>query len=294
MINIIKIKPRGYCCGVSNALFIAKRTAKLFKNRNIYMLGHIIHNEFAVKSLLKDNIKLIDDHNLSRSKQVSKILNGSVVILSAHGSSKKTIDLLKGKNCEIVDTTCVYVRQTHDYIANWVDKNYKILFIGVRNHPESKAILENFQKNISLIESIEDVVKLKISLDEKIFVTNQTTLSYLECGDIFKLIQNKYKNAIIQNEICNATRVRQQAIIDLNKDDIDLLIIVGDNKSNNSKKLLEIGKKKGISSYLVSNYKHINHDWITNDVKNIAVTSGASTPFELTLAVEEYLKKITI
>ncbi len=290
MVNIIKIKPRGYCCGVSSALFMAKRTAKKYTNQKIYMLGQIIHNDFAVKSLLKDNIILIDDYDLVRSEQVNKIENNSVVILSAHGSSEKTKNMLKEKGCTIVDTTCIYVKQVHDYIRSWIQKKYRILFVGVKNHPESKAVLENFYSDIKIIETIKDVDKLTYNPDDKIFTTNQTTLSFLECQDVFKEIKKRYKNTIIQNEICDATRVRQQAVIDLDKKNIDLAIIVGDRKSNNSKKLLDILIKKGINGFLVSNYKQIKSQWITNKTKNIAVTSGASTPYELTLEVEKYLK----
>ena len=116
-------------------------------------------------------------------------------------------------------------------------------------------------------------------------------MSYLELKDLIASAQQKYPDIIIQKEICNATSSRQEAIYKLQ--DCDLLFVVGDIKSNNTNKLVEVGKQSGIKKVLlIQNYKDINEDDL-KDVNRIYVTAGASTPPLLINEVINHLKRIT-
>ena len=104
------------------------------------------------------------------------------------------------------------------------------MYFGKKKHPEAEAIL-SLSNNIHLVSNISDIDNLNISNDN-LFITNQTTMSYLEVEDMLKLIKDKYPTCIIQKEICNATSSRQLAITNIK--DGDVLYVVGDVKSNNT------------------------------------------------------------
>ena len=123
---------------------------------------------------------------------------------------------------------------------------------------------------------------------ENVLITNQTTLSLLDNQELIQECLKHYPQASVQAEICNATTMRQKAVMDLN--DIDLLIVVGDPHSNNSNQLKEIGKKAGIpAALLIETADDLKEEMITG-AQRIAVTSGSSTPTPLTNAVIETLE----
>ena len=117
---------------------------------------------------------------------------------------------------------------------------------------------------------------------KKIFVTNQTTMSILELQDLFHKIEEIYPQAEFHDEICNATRIRQQAVLNLKDQNYDALIVVGDPTSNNTQKLLEAGKNANIPIRLkIQDVNELKEEDLAQ-AKKIAVTSGASTPTFLT------------
>ena len=158
---------------------------------------------------------------------------------------------------------------------------------GERNMltPEAEAIYSTSDKVI-LIETENDIPN---NIHTPIFVTNQTTMSVLEINTLFQAIRKVYPNAQIHDEICNATRVRQQAILDLKDSDVDTLIVVGDPTSNNTQKLAAIGKTAGIQTVLqVQDLQQLDTTSL-KESKHIAITSGASTPTYLMEQIYSYL-----
>lgn len=289
--KITKIAPRGFCHGVVNAWDIAKKVAKNnLQNKKIYMIGWLVHNKELLKDLQALGIETIEDTKDTRLNIIKKIKepSKSIVIFSAHGSDPKAIELAKQKKIEFYDATCNYVYDTHNIVKQKIQEGFTILFIGKLNHPETNSVL-SLNPNINLLVKEEDVDNLKIKGDEKIFVTNQTTISIYEFYNIIKKIKSKFKNIEFKNDICNATKERQDAVINMDET-IDLLLVVGDKRSNNSNKLVEIAKQKNIESYLIETKKDINMLWLENK-KNIGITSGCSTPTWITNDVIIFLNE---
>ena len=109
-------------------------------------------------------------------------------------------------------------------------------------------------------------------------MSNQTTMSILDIQDLFEKIRARYPDALMNDEICNATRIRQQAILDLKDDRPDVLIVVGDPSSNNTRQLEAIGRKAGIKQVIrIEKAADLDLSAIDPEAR-VAVTSGASTP----------------
>lgn len=284
--EIKRVVPSGYCKGVVNAINIVKKTKEQYPNENIYILGMIVHNSYVSKQMEDLGVITLEDPNLSKEELLDTIDKG-VVIFTAHGISDKIKQKALDKGLICVDGSCVDVLKNKDLIKSYLDKGYDVVYFGKKKHPEAEAIL-SLSNNIHLVSNISDIDNLNISNDN-LFITNQTTMSYLEVEDMLKLIKDKYPTCIIQKEICNATSSRQLAITNIK--DGDVLYVVGDVKSNNTNKLKEIGLKYFKKVFLISNYKEINKKDLVNENK-IYVTAGASTPPILIDEVIDYLSKL--
>ncbi|MBR0385657.1 MAG: 4-hydroxy-3-methylbut-2-enyl diphosphate reductase, partial [Erysipelotrichaceae bacterium] len=158
--------------------------------------------------------------------------------------------------------------------------------IGKKDHPEADAVL-SLGPSVHLITGTQSINELSIS-NEKIFVTNQTTMSIHDIASTMKEIQNRYPSAVLAPEVCDATRMRQQAVLDLKNTDV--LVVVGDHTSNNTSQLASIGSAAGINEiYKIETAQELPVLNIDR-TKNIAVTAGASTPRCLTDSVIHYLE----
>ncbi len=285
-----KITPRGFCKGVYNAVNIVKKSLEdQTLPRPIYVLGFIVHNKSVVEELKELGAITLDDRLTSRLDLIKDITQGTI-ILSAHGTDEAVKERILNNGLTLIDATCNDVYKTHDSIKEYLEKGYNIIYIGKMNHPETNASL-SISPKVTLAETIEDLNNIRIS--EPIFVTNQTTFSINDITPIHNKIKELYQEVIITEEICNATRFRQNAIIEGNKD-VDFCYIVGDPRSNNSKNLVKISIEiTNTPTKLIESVKDIDLKDLLG-VKTISVSSGASTPNRLTQEVIEYLQNLEI
>lgn len=282
--NIITVKPQGYCGGVLKAIEVAKKTRIQYPDQKITILGNLVHNQYVKKALQTYSIDTIENKNKTRYELLDEI-NEGIVIFTAHGVSPKVYEKAKKKGLILVDASCPFVLQTQKIVKNYLDEDYTIFYIGKNKHPEAESIY-TMSKNVYLIEPKKEIPNVDTN---KIFVTNQTTMSIYELKDTFDQIKQLYPFAIFHDEICNATRVRQQAILDL--ENVDCLIVVGDPTSNNTQKLVDIGKKAGIPDvFSIQTVEDIDKKDF-EPYSTIAITSGASTPTYLTNQVKDYLSQ---
>jgi len=284
--EIINVIPRGFCKGVVRAIEIAKQTAKQYPNQNITILGELVHNRFVVESLKEEGISTIEDKSLSRLELLERIDSG-VVIFSAHGIGDEVVARAKEKGLITVDAACEDVVHTQQLIKTYLGQGFDVFYIGQLHHPESQAVLSIDPTHIHLIRTIADLNDMQIDPD-KLFVTNQTTMSQYDIKQIMESIVGRYPAAVVSDEICNATRMRQEAIMRL--EDVDCLLVVGDIRSNNTAMLAKIGKAHGIPKvFRIESAAELPLDQL-HDANRIAVTAGASTPYFLIRQVLDTLQ----
>jgi len=285
--EVIKISPRGYCYGVVDAMVLAQQTARNFDfPRPIYILGMIVHNSHVVEAFEREGIITLDGPD--RLSMIDNIDKGTV-IFTAHGVSPQVKQKARDKGLMVVDATCPDVTRTHDLIKEKVAEGYDIIYIGKKGHPEPEGALGNAPEKVHLIETLDDLEQLECD-NAKIIVTNQTTMSQWDIKHIMNRCISKFPHAEIHNEICLATQVRQEAVAEQAKE-ADLLIVVGDPKSNNSNRLAQVSQEiAGTEAYRVGDVTEIKKDWLLGK-KKVAVTAGASTPTPITREVIQYLEQ---
>ena len=283
--EIISVIPRGYCQGVVRAIRIARETAEKHPSEPISMLGMIVHNQYVVDACRRLGIRFVEDPGRSRLELLDEI-NEGIVIFTAHGISDAVREKAERKGLTIVDASCPDVIKTHSLVQEHCSAGGDVLYIGKKNHPESEGTV-GLSERVHLITTVQDVETYKNL--HNVLITNQTTLSMLDIEPIIQACLSAYPDAVVMKEICNATRIRQEAVMKL--ENVDLLIVVGDKRSNNSNQLKEIGMKAGIpETCLIDCAADLTEDMIKGR-QRIAVTSGSSTPNELTAQVISHLKE---
>ncbi|WP_338984517.1 4-hydroxy-3-methylbut-2-enyl diphosphate reductase [Spiroplasma endosymbiont of Diplazon laetatorius] len=288
--NVIKVSPRGFCLGVVKSIKMAKDAVKMYPDKQIYMIGLLVHNKIIVNELEELGITAIDDWKKSRLDIIKTIPKGSVVIFSAHGTDPKVVKAAEELELIVVDTKCEWVLETEEVIEKYLKLGFDIIFIGKHHHPETIALTSLDENKIHLVTNLEEVEQLEIT-NTDVFITNQTTLSIIDTELIYKKVQEKYPNVVYKNDICEATLVRQQAVLDLDPNQIDLLYVVGDERSNNTLKLVELAQNKGIRTIRINRKEEINLDDL-NGVETVAVTAGASTSSIIQNQFIKYLEEL--
>lgn len=285
--NVIKISPRGYCYGVVDAMVIA-RNAALDKSlpRPIYILGMIVHNKHVTDAFAEEGIITLDGNN---RREILEKVDGGTVIFTAHGISPEVRELASKKGLVAIDATCPDVTRTHDLIREKVQEGFHVIYIGKKGHPEPEGAVGVAPGKVHLVETLDDVIALDLPA-AKLVVTNQTTMSQWDVADIMKTVREKYPAVEVHREICMATQVRQEAVAEQAKE-ADVLIVVGDPKSNNSNRLAQVSEEiAGTRAYRIADISELNLDWL-KDAETVAVTAGASTPTPITKEVITFLEQ---
>lgn len=283
----MKISPRGYCYGVVDAMVLARQAAQnLDLPRPIYILGMIVHNSHVTQSFEDEGIITLDGPN--RMEILSQVESGTV-IFTAHGVSPEVRKLARDKGLTTLDATCPDVTKTHDLIREKVADGYEIIYIGKKGHPEPEGAIGIAPEHVHLIEKEEEIEQLQIN-SSRIIITNQTTMSQWDIKHIMKSLLDKFPGAEIHNEICLATQVRQEAVAE-QAGQADLVIVVGDPRSNNSNRLAQVSEEiAGVPAHRIGDVTELRREWLEG-VGKVAVTSGASTPTPITKEVIAYLEQ---
>lgn len=285
--EVVKISPRGYCYGVVDAMTLAVQTARnLDLPRPIYILGMIVHNSHVTEAFEREGIYTLDGDN--RLDILEKVDTGTV-IFTAHGVSPEVRRRAREKGLTVVDATCPDVTKTHDLIREKAAAGYEIVYIGKKGHPEPEGAIGIAPDRVHLIETEKEIDGLDLKTD-RIIITNQTTMSQWDIRHIVSKLIERFPKAEVHNEICLATQVRQEAVAEQAKD-TDLVIVVGDPRSNNSNRLAQVAEEiAGVKAYRVADVTEIRPEWLEGKRK-IGVTSGASTPTPITTEVIKYLER---
>lgn len=273
-------KSAGFCFGVKRAIDIAYKT--LASNKNVYMLGNIVHNEDVARKLEKAGIK--------KSKKLGKGKN-KILLIRAHGASLNIINKARKLGYKIIDATCFMVKEIHKIAHNAESKGYAIIVIGDKKHDEVQGIIGQLEKRAIVIEDTRDIPWGKLKKIRKACVVVQSTQNLEKVIKIIESLRPYIHELKFFNTICRPTRLKQQEMKDMPLEN-ELMIIIGSKTSANTKRLYEISKSLNDRSHWVQSKKDIKPEWF-QWIKTVGITAGASTPDDTTKKIINYIKKIT-
>jgi len=270
----------GFCEGVERAYRIALEQTK--KGRDIYMLGNLVHNTQVVEMLKKEGLKTV--------KSLAEIPEGSqgTLLISAHGVPPQVYREAEARHLKIVDTTCSWVKRAQKIAKELSDSGHTVIIVGDEGHPEVKGLLGWAGDKGIVVQKAEDVEGFEmLNMVSKIGVLAQTTQLQERFDEVVKAIQEKFPHIAVHNTICGATSKRQNAAVEVAKK-AQVMLVIGDKMSANTKRLTELCKKIGTETHQIQTASELRLEWIKNK-KNIGITAGASTP---DWTIKEVVKKL--
>jgi len=270
-LKVIRADFAGFCFGVKRAYRLAseKYTGK------VSTLGELIHNPEILEELDSKGVKV--------ENTISKIQKG-VVIIRAHGISKKKLRELQQKKVKIVDASCPFVKRLHREAEIFVERGIPVFILGKRKHPELSAVLEDFPE-VKIVEKIHKKNYEKY-IGQKVALLAQTTERVERFEAFKKFLREIGVRVLAKNTICNATRERQDAALYL-ATNVDVMIVIGGKNSNNTKQLFDLTSEL-TQSFWIESEKNLQKKWFEK-TKKVGITAGASTPERVIERVERRL-----
>jgi len=266
--EILIAQHSGFCEGVERAFRIALESARA--GRAVFMLGNLVHNKQVVARLKSSGIKTVAALN-----DIPKDSNG-ILLISAHGVPPEIYDQAKALKLEVLDTTCPWVKKAQRIAKEVAAEGRLPLIVGDKGHPEVQGIVGWSGGRAVIVEKIEDIKKLSLKPDQKVGVLAQTTQAEEHFGHMVTEIKKHAQDVAEYDTICGATSKRQSAAIDLAKK-VDLMLVVGDKLSANTKRLAELCANTGTDTHQIQTVEELIPGWLAGKEK-VGVTAGASTP----------------
>ncbi len=280
--KLILVRPRGFCAGVVRAIDIVEIALKKFPHP-IYVRKEIVHNRAVVDNFKRQGVIFIES--------LQEAPEGSLVIFSAHGVSPAVRQEARERHVHVIDATCPLVTKVHLEVHKFVRDGFSIILIGHKEHDEVEGTTGEAPDKIQVVGSVSEVASLQVPDPKKVVCLTQTTLSVDETREIAAAIKKRFPDLVspTKDDICYATQNRQDAVKELIRVGIDLLLVVGSRNSSNSIRLCEVARANGIASHLIDNASEIQSDWLSS-VEKVGLTAGASAPDYLIDEVVQYLK----
>ena len=273
--SVVVSKNAGFCFGVSRAVKIAD---EIVENEEIkYSYGNIIHNQKVINDFA--------DRGLITVNEMEEIPDGASVLVRAHGVSPSFYAFAERKKLKIYDATCPYVRNNQKKVEQMYKDGYRIIIVGSSKHPEVIGINGYCDDTAIMIEEESEAQNLEQDNENKYGCIAQTTYIHEKYEKIVAILKNKFTLLEVFDTICSATSVRQSESVKL-ASEVDIMIVIGDPESSNTKKLEEVCRERCARTYLVSSAEEVKGI----DIKNkeiVGITAGASTPDCIVREVKE-------
>ncbi len=277
-------KYAGFCYGVKRAVETVKKLKAENPDKNVFVLGELIHNTQVINELEKLGIKTLTE--------IPEKGEGICVIRS-HGESPQVIEKIKKAGFEPVDLTCPDVKKVQQKAVELAKDNYFVVIVGKSEHPEVIAIRANaelWSDNVVVAASVEQLEEFeaRIKNHKRVGVVVQTTQRISTLNSIVEYLTSIAKEIHIANTICQSTSMRQKEAREL-AGESDLVIVAGSKKSANTTHLAEILKDITQTIHIEKDDELDNYRYLIEKAESIAVTAGASTPQNI---IENVIKKL--
>lgn len=280
--HVLLAAPRGWCAGVDRAVDIVERAIDRF-GPPIYVRKQIVHNRHVVEGLERRGAIFVDE--------VTEVPEGSICVLSAHGSAPTVYETAEARKLQLIDATCPLVTKVHVEAIRFAKRERTIVLIGHAGHEEVEGTMGQAPDRTVLVQDVDDAERLEVSDRDNVSYITQTTLSVDDTREIVATLKRRFPDikAPTKSDICYATTNRQAAVKILAKR-APLVLVIGAPNSSNSLRMVEVARLHGAHSYLIEDETQIDPSWL-DGVETVGLSSSASAPEWLVDRVLEHLKR---
>ena len=325
----------GFCYGVERAVDYAYQTRAKFPDRRVYLAGEIIHNPHVNGKLREMGVEILEIG--PSGIDYSGVLAVDVVILPAFGVTIHDFEQLRKVGCVMVDTTCGSVLNVWKRVESYARDGFTSLIHGKYYHEETRATASQAAKhpnaqhfvvrNMDEARVVCDFIEGRVNNEElmsrfshavspgfdpardlqRIGVANQTTMLARESLAIGAEVRasmarskgEEYAAANFRSfdTICSATQERQDAVEELLREPLDVMVVIGGYNSSNTISLAALCAES-VTTYHVEDADAIDPElgrirhrpagaktdvdqigWLEGSGPvRVGVTAGASTP----------------
>ena len=325
----------GFCYGVDRAVEYAYETRTKFPERRVFLVGEIIHNPHVNKKLQAMGVEFLrrpDDGEFD----FAHITPADVVILPAFGVTVQDFERLRAVGCVLVDTTCGSVLNVWKRVDSYAKDGFTAVIHGKYHHEETKATASQVSKypggKYLVVRDMTEAREVCTQIEGagsaerflglfagksspgfdpdrdlvRVGVANQTTMlsgeSLAIAAEIRRSMIRRYGDAALAEHfrtfdtICSATQDRQDAVLKLIAEPLDLMVVIGGYNSSNTTHLAAICHEKAPTYHIEDatcidpnagtvrfrpvggNTEERREGWLPEGRVTIGVTAGASTP----------------
>ena len=325
----------GFCYGVDRAVEYAYETRTKFPERRVFLVGEIIHNPHVNKKLQGMGVEFLHRPD-GGDFEFNGVTPADVVILPAFGVTVKDFERLRAVGCVLVDTTCGSVLNVWKRVDSYAKDGFTAVIHGKYHHEETKATSSQVTKypagRYLVVRDMADAREVCVYIEGagsgeqflqrfagtmspgfdpeqdlvRVGVANQTTMlsgeSLAIAAELRKSMAKRYGEAALPEHfrtfdtICSATQDRQDAVLKLIADPLDLMVVIGGYNSSNTTHLAAICHDKA-PTYHIEDASCIDPEagtirfrpvgateerlvsgWLPAGPLTVGVTAGASTP----------------
>jgi len=284
------LSPSSFCFGVKRSIDQLNDIITKHQGEKIFCIHALVHNPKVTQSFENKWVKFIEN--------IDEVLDtNAIIIFSAHGTNRTTINKAKEKYQRVYNLECPFVSKIYleidSFLEKWVSK---FVYIGKEHHQEWRNIIEDIRHKwweVFICEKEKQIQNIPYDNNEKFGVLSQTTLNFAYVQNILKTIKKDFPEAYVplSSDVCKATYERQTVVLQ-NIDKFKTFVVIWWKESNNTKELYNIGinnnKKSFYGESLDDILQHQKEELFSNDT--VAITGGASTPIEDIKAVFDYYK----
>jgi len=276
-VKVTKARELGLCFGVRRAIEIIDKAVR--EHKEIATLGPIVHNRLVVAKLADSGVKVVNKLDQVQDR---------VIAITSHGTPPQLLSQIQARKLQVIDTTCPIVRSAQKAAKKLAQAGLRVIIFGEATHPEVKGLLGWAGNNAVATMKGEEIAKLE--MPRRLGIISQTTQSHTKfvefINEVIRAVFPDIQELRIINTLCQETRKRQEAAIEL-AEKSDLMIVVGGHNSANTQRLAEVCSPI-VETHLIETAAEIEKNWLS-EKQQIGVTAGASTPDE---AIEEVVCKL--
>jgi len=265
------------CFGVRDAIALALEHADAGP---LTILGDLVHNPNVLSALEAKGIAVAQD--------VTHVTTPTVMV-TAHGTSQRTLARTRALGLTVVEATCPLVDVAHRAVAALARDGYHVIIVGQRDHVEVRGLTGDLDREHFNVV-LEDADVFALEEHPRFGVAAQTTQAVEKVRHLVDLIRRRFPQSDVRflDTVCKPTKERQSAAVEMALE-ADVVIVVGGRSSNNTRELVKTCARYCARVHHVETDADLRPEWF-DGAKIVGLTAGTSTPDQVIDRVEEQVR----
>ena len=275
--RVLRAAHLGMCFGVRDAIALALEHAGAGP---LTILGDLVHNPTVLSALEAKGIAVTQD---------AAHVTTQTLMVTAHGTSERTLARTRAMGLTVVEATCPLVRVAHRAVTALARDGYHVVIVGQRDHVEVRGLTGDLD---CFDVVLEDADVFSLEEQPRFGVAAQTTQQLEKVRHLVDLIRKRFPQSEVRfiDTVCKPTKDRQSAAIEMARQ-ADVVIVVGGRSSNNTRELAKTCARYCARVHQVQTDADVRPEWF-DAATIVGLTAGTSTPAEVIDQVEARIKEL--